>query len=89
MSDEETRARRMYSINEALIEHMGQQIKREVGKLIDAGRSVDEINEALVHVVVFWDQWREDTLEKIMQTFDEAEALRPASDVVLVRPRTN
>ena len=88
--NDDTRARRMFSVNEALIQIMSERIKVEVGKLIDAGASTDQINESLQHIIFFWDHWREDMLQQIVATFDdEAERAHAASDIVALRPRTN
>jgi len=48
-----TMARRCYSINEALIRLMDERIKAEVGKMIAAGASIEQVNETLPHIIFF------------------------------------
>src|SRR5262245_27215467 len=83
---EETRKRRAYSINEALIAIMKTRIKAEVGKMIEGGASVEQVNESLPHIVFFHDAWREETLQRLMSEFDDLERPRPTDDVVSLRP---
>jgi len=81
-----TMARRCYSINEALIRLMGERIKAEVGKMIAAGASIEQVNETLPHIIFFHDAWREETLQRFMAEFADLERPRPTDDVASLRP---
>lgn len=71
--DDQARTIRMHAINTVLIELMSQRIKSEVGKLLEAGQSIDQINEQLASIVFYWDGWRETALQKCLAEFDDHE----------------
>ena len=79
-----TRARRAYSLNEALIVLMSARIKREVAALIEGGMDVKAVNERMVDIVFVHDHWREETLQRLMAEFDALES--PATTVDDVAP---
>jgi hypothetical protein len=83
MTTAEDRARRCYSLNEMLLKIVGRYVKMECAKLIDAGFSIAEINARLPDVIVFYENWRSETLRQLMAEFDDlterAQSVEPTS----------
>ena len=81
---DDIRARRLWSINEILVRITGERIKTEIGKLIEAGASGDQVDAALAHVIFHWDAWREGMLQQLVDQFDGIDG-QPA-EVTPLRP---
>ena len=74
------------AVNEVLIRLMCERIKIEVGKMIDAGASVEQVNDVLPDVLLYYETWRRETLDRVMREFDDLERPRPTDDGTSLRP---
>lgn len=60
-----------HAVNEVLIKLMGERIKQECSKLLDAGMSIDEINQTLAEdILPFYESWRRETLARAMREIE-------------------
>jgi hypothetical protein len=85
---DETRARRAYSINEILIRLVSQRIAVECGKMVEAGADIQQVNEVLPDVLLYYDVWREETLSRMMREFDDLERQAWSGDPSPLKPLT-
>jgi len=80
---EQSRMRRCYSVNEVLIRLMSARIKTQCNRMVADGMTVEQVNEALPAIVSQWDEWREQTLQRLMTDIDDPEQAWPIDPLTL------
>ena len=61
------------NVNAILLALVCERVKAECAKMIDAGATVAQVNDALPDVLLYYTTWQEETLSRCMRELDDME----------------